>query len=153
MSTENLPRATFLKRFLAYFYDVLLSVSLYVFAGIIFFCIFSVLIYFNLIEKNVDQHNIDVLMSSGFYILCNELFKLSFVVFYFFYSFTKIGQTVGMKAWNLKLQTVQGRLPSYISVLVRLFFACGGVAILTVCFNRHLLAIHDILSQTEIVQL
>lgn len=66
------------------------------------------------------------------------------------------GQTLGMKAWRLRVQRSDGRMLTLSDALRRFLLAIpsillGGVGLLWLLFDRDRLALHDRLSGTEVV--
>ncbi|HSN70570.1 MAG TPA: RDD family protein [Steroidobacteraceae bacterium] len=87
-----------------------------------------------------------------------QLLLVSVVVFFFGYSWTRTGQTVGMAAWRLKLVRAEGGLPSWRDTLRRLAAAlisaaAFGLGYVWVVFDRDRLAWHDRFSGTKVVLL
>ncbi len=71
---------------------------------------------------------------------------------YYYYSWIKAGQTIGMKAWNIKLVD-DGH--HYLGLRLTLRFVAGllGLSLLTGYFNQQKNCIHDWLSKTRVVYL
>ena len=64
------------------------------------------------------------------------------------------GQTIGMRAWRLKIQSTNGQPVSYLRILIRAIGSLCGVGTLLIIFNpRNKRALQDLLSHTEVVQL
>ncbi len=91
---------------------------------------------------------------SGDPLYLGYLLAVSF--FYFGWSWTRGGQTLGMKAWRLAACTRDRRGLSWGRALARfgLALAClvpvFGLGLLSMLFNRERRALHDRLSGTEI---
>jgi uncharacterized RDD family membrane protein YckC len=74
------------------------------------------------------------------------------------YAWTKSGQTIGMMAWRLRVQTLEGYSLSWTQSLVRFFaaglsIACLGLGYFWILFSDQRLSWHDQISQTRVVQL
>ncbi len=74
------------------------------------------------------------------------------------YFWTKSGQTIGMMAWRLRVQTLEGYSLSWTQSLVRFFAAglslvCLGLGYLWILLSDQRLSWHDQISQTRVVQL
>lgn len=74
----------------------------------------------------------------------------------FFGVFWRRGETLGMRAWKLRLETTGGRLPGWGHVLLRfataiVSWAALGLGFLWVLVDREKLAWHDRLSGTRLV--
>ena len=70
----------------------------------------------------------------------------------------RFGQTLGMKAWRLKLTNADGKKPSVGQCLLRCFFggislACFGLGYFWLWLDPERLTLHDRLSRTRVLQL
>jgi uncharacterized RDD family membrane protein YckC len=77
---------------------------------------------------------------------------------YYFICWRKQGQTLGMKAWRLKLQNIDGTAASPEQCIKRSIFACFSLGLLGVGYLICLIpsrktCLHDDLSNTEVVVL
>ena len=73
---------------------------------------------------------------------------------FFGYFWTKSGQTIGMRAWRLKVQTSQGSLISWPQAIIRSISALLGLGNLVVLVDfKNKKALQDYLSKTEVVTL
>ena len=84
----------------------------------------------------------------------NEFWKLAWVSFFFVFFWAKSGQTLGMKAWRLRLQNQDGSRISKKTGLKRLIPTLFGLGNLTVIFDRkNKLSLQDRFTNTEVVVL
>ena len=77
---------------------------------------------------------------------------------YYFICWRKQGQTLGMKAWRIKLQQPDGSMATPRQCLVRTVLACLSMAVAGIGYLWCLLpsasgCLHDIYSGTEVVSL
>lgn len=82
------------------------------------------------------------------------LFSLALGFFLLFWR--KGGQTLGMRAWKIKLVTSSNGSPGYAQLLVRAITGALGIALLGVgvlwsIVDRDKLAVHDRLSRTRLI--
>ena len=97
---------------------------------------------------------ISVLQNSIIYTVINELWKFAWVSYFFIFFWAKSGQTIGMKAWRLKLQNQDGSLISKKTGLKRLLPTVLGLGNLWVIFDRkNKLSVQDRVTDTEVVVL
>jgi uncharacterized RDD family membrane protein YckC len=80
------------------------------------------------------------------------------LVGYYFICWRKQGQTLGMKAWRLKLQNIDGTPASPKQCIKRSIFACFslglfGVGYLICLIPSRKTCLHDSLSDTQVVVL
>lgn len=82
---------------------------------------------------------------------------LGLVIFVFFTGFWSwSGRTLGMQSWRLRLETADGQLPSFSSVVLRFFAAVlswipVGLGFLWQLWDKDRLTWHDRLSNTRLV--
>ena len=77
---------------------------------------------------------------------------------FFGYFWTRSGQTIGMMAWRIRVQTTEGYSLSWTHSLIRFFMAsvsiaCFGLGYLWMLFSDEKLTWHDQVSSTRVVQL
>lgn len=153
-SSEYFPRAGFRRRFGSWIYDFLLSFAVYMVAGAIAFLIFNVLIKFGLISMGSFEHAIDLQRSSLLYSGLIYGWNIAWVSFFFIFFWAKSGQTLGMRAWRLRVQNTDGTLISKSTGLKRLLPTLLGLGNLLVIFDgKNKLSLQDKLTNTEVVVL
>ena len=89
-------------------------------------------------------------------LLIYRIYLLIIFYLYFAWHWTHGGQTLGMRAWRLKLLRSDSQNIGWIDTLKRLFFAALallplGLGLLWCLFDRDRLAWHDRLSKTRLV--
>ena len=73
---------------------------------------------------------------------------------FFGYFWTKSGQTIGMRAWRLKVQTLEGNLISWPQSIIRSVSALLGLGNLVVLVDfKNKKALQDYISKTEVIAL
>ncbi len=149
------PRAGFVRRFASWVYDFLLAVAVYMVAGAVSFLIFAVFAYFGLVDMNGKKHLIEAQQSSIVYSSLIYLWNLGWVAWFFIFFWSKSGQTLGMKAWRLRLQNQDdGTLISRATGAKRLLPTLLGLGNLWLLIDwKSKLSLQDKLTNTEIVLL
>jgi len=151
---EQFPRAGFRRRFGSWIYDVLISIAVYMAAGAVSFLIMYLGLYFGLYSMQGEQHFSDTIANTYWLKWPNEFWKLSWVSFFFIFFWSRSGQTLGMKAWRLRLQNQDGTRINKVKGLKRLLPTLLGLGNLTVIFDRkNKLSLQDRLTKTEVVVL
>ncbi len=89
--------------------------------------------------------------------LYKSLLFLSMFLFYGYF-WTRSGQTIGMMAWRIRVQTQEGYSLSWMHTLIRFLMAgvslaCFGLGYLWMIFSSQGLTWHDQVSSTRVVQL
>lgn len=148
------PRAGFRRRFGSWIYDFLLSFAVYMVAGAISFLLIYLGHYFGLYGMQGEQHFSDTIANTVWLKWPNEVWKMAWVSFFFVYFWTKSGQTLGMRAWRLRLQNLDGSLLSTTTAIKRLVPTLLGLGNILVIFDRkNKLSLQDRLTKTEVVVL
>lgn len=151
---EHFPRAGFRRRFGSWVYDVLIAFAVYMVAGAVSFLFFNLLINYNIISMQGFEHAIDLQRSSIIYSILIYGWNIAWVSFFFVFFWAKSGQTLGMKAWRLRLQNQNGTRITKTTGLKRLLPTLLGLGNLTVIFDRkNKLSLQDRLTNTEVVVL
>lgn len=149
----NFPRAGFFRRCAAAVYDLLLAVAVYMIAGAIGFALFTALTASELIDMGTNEHVSDLLHSDSLYQGLYQLW-ISLCVGLFYISFWSYGgQTLGMRAWRLKIQHSNGQSLSMITASARLVWSLLGIGNLWILINGDKLALQDMMTHSEVVVL
>jgi len=148
------PRAGFWRRFASLVYDTLAIIAFAMLTVVLYLFTIQGLISLDVIALNgaedVSARIQDSLLLSG---IRSSLLVLVGLVF-FGYFWTKSGQTIGMRAWRLKVQTHQGNLISWPQAIIRSISALLGLGNLVVLVDfKNKKALQDYLSKTEVVTL
>ena len=148
------PRAGFWRRFASLVYDTLAIIAFAMLTVVLYLFAIQGLISLDVIALNgaedVSARIQDSLLLSG---VRSSLLVLVGLVF-FGYFWTKSGQTIGMRAWRLKVQTHQGNLISWPQAIIRSISALLGLGNLVVLVDfKNKKALQDYLSKTEVVTL
>jgi len=153
-SVSNFPRAGFRRRIASWVYDVLIAVAVYMTAGALSFLLMYLGIYLGVFDMQGYEHFSDTVANTVWLKWPNEFWKLAWVSFFFIWFWSKTGQTLGMKAWRLRVQNQDGSLISKTTGLKRLFPTLFGLGNLAVIFDRKdKLSLQDRLTSTEVVLL
>tara|TARA_R110000787_G_scaffold93372_2_gene195626 strand:+ start:692 stop:1192 length:501 start_codon:yes stop_codon:yes gene_type:complete len=154
VSNSPFPRAGFRRRIASWLYDALIAIAVYMTAGAASFLIISLLVHFRAFDLQGYQHLSDTISHTYWLLWPNELWKLSWVSLFFIWFWAKSGQTIGMKAWRLKVQNQDGSLISKTTGLKRLLPTLLGLGNFAVLIDRkHKLSVQDRLTNTEVVLL
>ncbi|MEH6471900.1 MAG: RDD family protein [Halopseudomonas sp.] len=136
-SSSALPPAPLAKRVAAMLYDSLLIAALWMMVGAI----------------GVALNGGDEI---GGPLFKSVLFLVTFLFFMVFW--TRSGQTLGMLAWGIRIQTLDGQAISGLQALLRFFCAglslvCLGTGYWWMLFDKQQRTWHDRYSDSQVVQL
>ncbi len=151
-NADAFPRAGFRRRVASWVYDLLISVAVYMLAGAVSFLFIVLCIHFSLFDMQGQEHVVDTISQTPWLQWPNEVWKLGWVTFFFVWFWAQSGQTLGMKAWRLRVQNQDGSLISKITGLKRILptlLGLGNFAVLVDRKNR--LSLQDKLTDTEVV--
>ncbi len=149
----NFPRAGFFRRMGAIVYDLLLAVAVYMVAGAIGFGFFIALTSSGLISMQGFEHVSDLLNATPLYKGLYQLWIALCVGFFYALFWSKGGQTLGMRAWRLKIQHPNGQCLSMITAGARLVWSLLGIGNLWILINGDKLALQDMMTRSEVVVL
>jgi uncharacterized RDD family membrane protein YckC len=153
-SALKFPRAGFRRRIGAWIYDALLVLAIFMIAGYAGIGLLVYLDYLTLISLVRTDLEINWNKSADIYRITYHLWNISWISFFFIWFWSKTGQTLGMKAWRLRVQNQDGSLISKTTGLKRLLPTLLGLGNFTVIFDRqNKLSLQDRLTSTEVVVL
>lgn len=139
MNEESAKNAVFLRRLAAVIYDAFLLVAVLFIAGL----------PLPLIPEHVLNELVVTLAVRSYLLI------VSFVFFAWFW--TKGGQTLGMRAWGIRLIGIEGAPVTWVQAAQRFFGAllswgCVGLGFIWMLFSHNNLTWHDRLSDTRIIR-
>lgn len=149
----NFPRATFLRRFGAMVYDTLIAVGILVFAVILGFIAFLILIETGLISNYGYNIASDALLAVPLYKGIWQLYLTVTLASFYAYFWSRGGQTLGMRTWRLKIQHPNGQNISMITAYARVVWSLLGIGNLFILLSSDKLALQDRITHSEVVQL
>ncbi|MCL1067183.1 RDD family protein [Shewanella olleyana] len=149
----NFPRASFIKRCGAMIYDALLAVAVYMVAGVIGFGLFFGLTSTGVISINGHEHVSDLLNQTPLYQGFYQLWLVICVAGFYAIFWSRGGQTLGMRAWRLKVQHPNGQNLSFITAVARVVWSFAGIGNLFILINPDKLALQDKMTRSEVVVL
>lgn len=153
-SLQQFPRAGFRRRFASWIYDVLIAFAVYMTAGAASFLIMYLCFHLRLFDMQGYEHFSDTISNTYWLKWPNEFWKLAWVAFFFTWFWSISGQTLGMKAWRLRVQNQDGSLINISTGLKRLLPTLFGLGNLIVIFDRkNKLSLQDRMTNTEVVVL
>jgi uncharacterized RDD family membrane protein YckC len=146
------PRAGFLRRFASLIYDYLVVISLSMLTAILYFAIIQIFIAMGVIAPTEDPAAL--IQESPLLYGIRSALLIAVNVLFFGYFWTKSGQTIGMRAWRLKVQTLEGQLISWPQAIIRCISALLGIGNLLVLVDfKNKKALQDYIANTEMVAL
>ncbi len=146
MANDQLPTAGLLKRLGACMYDgfILCALSMAYWALATTFMVMALGV-----EANPEYHP----MSD--YPLISAGWPMSLIAFYWFF-WRRGGQTIGMRAWRIKLVDLEGKRRSHLQCLIRLLtapisFFTFGLGFFWCLIDKQGATAHDRISKTQVL--
>ncbi len=148
LDTETQPiNAPLWRKFAALVYDYLVLAAVSMGYGAL-----ALMVQIKLFHKSFDEGELGNLGPAGF-------FGWALIIFLFYsYFWQRGGQTLGMRAWRLKILTKENTKPNWQHCLIRAIIApislfCGLLGYFWQLMDSENLTLHDRFSSTKIVLL
>ena len=147
------PTAGLLRRLGALIYDALVVSALLIIAGFIGMAVAKLLLLTGLASVPVGEDAVWLLTRHPLSLIYT--FWLAFVICGFYTWFwTRAGQTIGMRAWRLRIQNKDGSNIRITQALIRLATAAFGLGNLLCLFNcKQPRAFQDLWAECEVIVL
>ncbi|MGM0430311.1 MAG: RDD family protein [Pseudomonadota bacterium] len=146
----SFPSAGFTRRLAAWVYDLLVAAAIIMLASALALLFAALLTSFNWLVLSDDMDHAAWLAQGPWY----SLYLITVVAIFFGWFWKRSGQTLGMRAWRLKLQNRDGSRLTNRQVFIRLLTCCGGLGNLWVLFDfKNRRAWQDYAAGTEVVTL
>lgn len=153
-TSDTFPRAGFRRRFGSWIYDLLIIIAIFMLSGYICVALLVALDAAGLISIVRSGFGIDWNATHPAYKVAFNAWCVAWVCGFFIYFWSKKGQTLGMKAWRLRVQNLDGSLMSKTTSIKRLLPTLLGLGNILVIFDRkNKLSLQDRLTNTEVVVL
>jgi|TARA_B100001063_G_scaffold141529_2_gene132261 uncharacterized RDD family membrane protein YckC len=148
------PRAGFWRRFASLVYDTLAIIAFAMLTVVLYLFAVQGLISLDVISLNGAEDVSALIQESLLLSSIRSALLVSVTLVFFGYFWTKSGQTIGMRAWRLKVQTSEGSLISWPQSIVRSLSALLGLGNLVVLIDfKNKKALQDYVSKTEVITL
>ncbi|MBT42947.1 MAG: hypothetical protein CMF12_10515 [Idiomarina sp.] len=146
----SFPSAGILRRLAAWIYDLLVAAAIIMLASAVALAFAGILSATGMITLTEEFDHAAWLAQGPWY----SIYLITVVAIFFGYFWKTSGQTVGMRAWRLKLQNRDGSKLSLTQVVIRLLTCCAGLGSLWVLVDfKNRRSWHDYAAGTELVVL
>ncbi|MCS0248623.1 RDD family protein [Vibrio alginolyticus] len=150
----TLPPAGLFRRLAALIYDTLIIIAIEMMAAGIVMAVVFALNAAGLLSYGEYADAADML---GKHPVLSPLFTLYLAgvwIYFFVFFWTRAGQTLGMRAWKLRVRNAKDGAPITVTqALIRISTSGFGLANLTVPIDSKRRGFHDIWAKTEVVVL
>ncbi len=144
------PSAGFLRRLAAMVYDLLVAVAILMLASAVALLLPAALNQLGVIQLDDNFTAADWLNQTSLFLV----YLLAVLGFFFGWFWWRSGQTIGMRAWRLKVQQRNGHRLTKKQALIRVLTCCFGLGNLWVLVDfKNRRSWHDYAAGTELVTL
>lgn len=153
-TVSSFPRAGFFRRLAAMVYDLLVAVAVGMCAGLVFLVVTLVSFQNAWIDKQGYTHFMDFFQQSLLFNTLAQVWIGLWVVGFFLWFWKNGGQTIGMRAWRLRLFSTTDQPMTYGRALLRIICSLGGLGTLLVLLDvKHKQSLQDRIAKTEMLVL
>lgn len=147
-------RAGFFRRLLAMVYDTLVAVAVGMCAAMVLIVTLVVLLKNGVLDLRGYGEPADLIQNSLLYKTIIQLWVGAWVAGFFLWFWKKGGQTLGMRAWRLRIYSTVEQPVTWPRLLLRLIASLGGLGTLLVLFDvKNKQSLQDRLAKTEVLKL
>ncbi|UAA38590.1 RDD family protein [Paraneptunicella aestuarii] len=153
-NTPMFPRAGFMRRLAAMVYDILMAVAVGMVAAMVMIVTMTLLLENGVLDKHGYEHVSDVIQHSEPFKYTIRIWVSAWVLGFFLWFWRNGGQTIGMRAWRMRLFSTDDRPLTYTRALYRIIASLGGLGTLLVLFDiKNKQSLQDRLAKTEMLVL
>lgn len=150
----DFPRANFIRRIAAMIYDALVAVAVGMCAGLTFLVIMLICFQTGVIDNSGFSHFMDFFQQSLLYTTLSQVWVSLWVIGFFLWFWRNGGQTIGMRAWRLRLFSTTDQPLGYGRALLRILTSFAGLGTLFVLFDfKNKQSLQDRIAGTEMLVL
>lgn len=145
---QDCPHANFLQRMGAYLYDLVVITALLMLATLMALLVTTISDKIGLIDLSAYSDIADYLSHS----LLFAGYLAAVIIAFYGYFWSHGGQTIGMKAWRLRVQNSDGSDINFTQALIRMATSAFGLGTIAAIFtNRN--AFQDLWAECEVIVL
>ena len=149
---DSAPRAGFFRRLAAMIYDALVAVAVGMLAALVMSATLVALLSNGVIPMYGAEQPSEAISQSAVYTAVLQVWVVLWVTVFFLWFWKKGGQTIGMRAWRLRLFTLDDKPVTWGRLVLRLLASLGGLGTLLVLLDvKGKLALQDRVTNIEMV--
>ncbi|MDR9828275.1 RDD family protein [Vibrio sp. FNV 38] len=152
-SIKDYPTAGMIRRFAALFYDALIILAIEMLAAGVVVAILEAGLAMGIVNYGQYADVGDFLSKHPIWSPLYTFYLAVIWIGFFAYFWTRAGQTLGMRAWKLKLISEEGPKVTLTQALIRIATSGFGLANLAVPVDPKKRAFHDIWAKTRVIVL
>ncbi|KZN59062.1 RDD family protein [Pseudoalteromonas luteoviolacea] len=148
------PRAGFIRRLASLIYDALVVIAFAMLTTIVYLALVQGMISIGWFTLEGHEDVTALIQATPTLYYLRSVLLVAVSVAFFAYFWTKSGQTIGMRAWRLKVQRNDGKLLTWPQAVARSLTAILGLGNLMVILDRkQKRALQDLICKSEVVLL
>lgn len=154
MTNADFPRAGFFRRLAAMVYDTLVAVAIGMCAGLVFLVGLLICFQSGIVDTQGHSHFMDFFQQSTLYTVLSRIWVASWVLLFFLWFWRNGGQTIGMRAWRMRLFSMTDQPMGYTRALLRILCSLFGLGTLLVLIDvKNKQSLQDRIAKTEMLVL
>lgn len=151
---NRFPRAGFVRRLAAMVYDLLVAVAVAMVAAMVMIITLILLLENGVLDKGGMEHASDAIQNSLLYTIVLQFWVFAWVTGFFVWFWKNGGQTIGMRAWRMRLYSTNDKPMGYGRAFWRMVCSIGGLGTLLVLLDvKYKQSLQDRLAKTEMLVL
>ncbi len=151
---SDFPRAGFPRRLASLVYDGLAVIAFAMLTTVAYLLLIQAMVSGGLIAMGEAEDISALIQNTPVLYTLRSVLLIAVGILFFGYFWVKGGQTIGMRAWRLKVQNLDGSKLSWKQAIIRAFAALLGLGNLLLLVNlKDKRALQDYLAGTEMVTL
>ena len=147
-------RAGFFRRLAAMIYDTLIAIAIGMLTAMVLVIGLVIALKNGALDMNGYAEPAEFIQSSFAYQLIIQVWVLFWVSVFFLWFWKRGGQTLGMRAWRLRIFSTVDTPVTWGRLVLRLIFSLGGLGTLLVLFDvKNKQSLQDRIAHTEVLHL
>ena len=152
MTSEHYHRAGFFRRLAAIIYDILVAVAVGMCAAMVMLAAMLLLVENNVLNNHGYEHFSDLIQHAPVYQYILQGWVATWVIAFFLWFWRNGGQTIGMRAWRLRIVSTNENPLTYTRAFVRMLTSFLGLGTLLVLLDyKHKQSLQDRIAGTEVI--
>ncbi|QHJ13108.1 hypothetical protein FX988_03366 [Paraglaciecola mesophila] len=152
MTSEHYYRAGFFRRLAAIIYDILVAVAVGMCAAMVMLVAMLLLVENNVLNNHGYEHFSDLIQHAPIYQYVLQGWVSAWVIAFFLWFWRNGGQTIGMRAWRLRIVSTNENSLTYTRAFVRMMTSFLGLGTLLVLLDyKHKQSLQDRIAGTEVI--
>ncbi|GAD78655.1 hypothetical protein VEZ01S_05_00440 [Vibrio ezurae NBRC 102218] len=142
-----------MRRLSAWLYDAFIIIAIEMMAAGLVVAVLEALVAAGVMNYGHYLDASDYLTNHPFWSIVFTLYLASVWIGFFVFFWTRAGQTIGMRAWKLRVQNDDGSRITVTQAFIRIATSAFGLSNLSVPLDNEKRGFHDVWAKTQVVVL